>query len=214
MRPKQIIMDLDDADPNGVFVDQQLGAAGNFTLNGAGVSGGVWTSPDGFAKQIGLESSGDLDEVTFTVTGFADLARNIPLVEALVGADNGTVETAGYFAVITQIAASAAVGTNIEAGPVDEAVSQIIPLNWRGGNVAINVTVTGTIDYTVQQTFDDVQDIDNHPLDWDDHDDSELVGATATKNGNYVAIPRAMRVKVNSYSSGAALTINVSQSDV
>lgn len=214
MRPKQIVIDLDDADPNGVFVDQQLEGAGDFDLDGAGVVGGVWVTPDGFAKRIGLESSGNMSGVNFTLVGFADLIRNIPVTETLAGANNGTAETVNYFAVITQISADDEVATDLEAGPVDEAVSQIIPLNWRGGNVAINVTVVGTVEYTVQQTFDDFNVGAPYPFAWDDHDDAELVAATATKNGNYIAIPRGMRVKVNSYSTGAALTINVSQSDV
>jgi hypothetical protein len=44
---------------------------------------------------------------------------------------------------------------------------------------------------------------------WLDSDDSAVVGATASKNSNYIAIPQAMRVKINSYSSGAELLIQV-----
>ena len=213
MRPIRINMDLDAVDVNGVFEDQTLGSAGDFSLDGVGVTGGEWVSPDGFAKQIGFESTGNISGVTFTVTGFLDKQRNLAVTETLSGPNNGTVETSNYFYAITSIAADGAVGTNTEAGPVDEAVSPILPLNWRAGNVAMNFTVTGTIDYTVQQTFDDIQDSSNHPFTWDDHDDSNLVGATGTFNGNYIAIPVAMRVKINSYSTGAALEINVAQSD-
>lgn len=213
MRPKQILLDLNDVDPNGVFEDQQLGAAGDFILDGAGVTGGEWITPDGIAKIIGFESAGNISAVTFTVTGFLDVHRHIPVTETLAGPNAATVETTNYFYVITSIAADDAVGTDTEAGPVDEGISPIIPLSWRGRNVAINVTVTGTANYTVQQSFDPIQ-TETGPFTWDDHDDGNLVNQTATKNGNYIAIPRAMRLKINSYSSGAALVFNVNQSDV
>jgi hypothetical protein len=44
---------------------------------------------------------------------------------------------------------------------------------------------------------------------WLDQDDSALVNATTSKNGNYIVVPQAMRVKINSYSSGAELLIQV-----
>lgn len=211
MRPKHINMDLDDVDANGVFADQTLGGAGDFTLNGAGVTGGEWVSPDGFAKQIGFESTGNISGVTFTVTGFQDTHRNIPLTEALAGPNNATVETSGYFAVITSISAGAAVGTNTEAGPVDEAVSDIIPTNWRSPELSVDVRVTGTIDYSLQQTFDDLATPSS--INFIDCDDTDLVGATASQRTSYTGVPTAIRMKVNSYSSGAALEIGIVQRD-
>lgn len=214
MRPKQLTMDLADADPNGVFEDQQLGAAGDFTLNGAGVSGGEWASPDGFAHQISFESTGNLSGVTFTITGYADAAKHIPLTEAVTGPNNATVESSGYFAVITQIAASAAVGTNVEAGHVDEAVTNAIPLNTYSDTTLISADVTGTVDYTIQVTMDDPQVVANHPLTWQDIDDSALVDVTASAYSIASAGLRAIRVQINSYSSGAEVKLSYSQAAV
>ena len=210
-RPKRIDMDLDDVDPNGVFEDQTLVGAGDFTLDGAGVTGGEWITPDGFAKQIGFESTGNISGVTFTVTGFQDVNRHIALSEAVTGPNNSTVETTNYFYVITQIAASGAVGTNTEAGPVDEAVTQLVPINTRGGNVAVNVAVTGTINYTAQHTFSDMAQ--SSSFTWQNHDDADLVSSTTTQSGNYIAMPTALRFRVNSYSSGAELAITITQRD-
>lgn len=214
MRPRNIDMDLDDVDANGVFQDQTLGGSGNFTLNGAGVTDGEWITPDGFAKQIGFESSGNISARTFTVTGYGDFSRNVQVVETLSGPNNNTVETSNYFAIITSIASDGAVGTNTEAGPVDEAVSPTVPMNWRGGSAGVGITVTGTIDYTLQQTFDDIQSADSYPLNWGDCPTSDLVNATASQTIAYSPAPRALRVKVNSYSSGARLEIGVTQADV
>lgn len=213
MRPQIIDMDLADVDANSVFEDQQLVGAGNFSLDGTDVTDGVWTSPDGFARQISFESAGNLAARTFTITGYRDPQQNLLETEDVTGPNNETVEGTKYFYSITQIASDGAVASDVECGFVDEATTQVVPLSWRGRDVGFNVTVTGTIDYTVQQTFDDITS-GTYPTNWDSHDDSSLVNATATFNGNYVQIPRAMRVIVNSYSSGAELQIGIHQQDV
>ena len=214
MRRIEIDMDLADVDDDGVFQNQTLGGAGNFTLNGAGVSSGEWVTPDLFAKQIGFASTGNISAVTFTVSGYLDKNKTILISEALAGPNNNTVETTNYFYSIQSIAASGAVGTNTKAGPVDEAVSQIIPIARTNSDrnerqVGLTFIVTGTINYTVQQTNDNVQSLTDRTFNWLDSDDSAVVGATASKNSNYIAIPEAMRVKINSYSSGAELLIQV-----
>jgi hypothetical protein len=215
MRPKQFTMSLATAiDPNGVFQDQTLGRAGNFTLNGAEVVDGEWVSPDAVAKKIGFESAANLSAVTITVTGFRDANRELPITETLAGPNANTVETTNYFYSIQTISADGAVASNIEAGSVDEAASRILPLNWRGGNVAFNIAVSGTVSYTVQQTFDNTADEDEHPFTWTDHDSTALVAATTTQNGNYIAIPRAMQIIINSYTAGASLEVSASQSDL
>ena len=68
---------------------------------------------------------------------------------------------------------------------------------------------TGTINYTVQQTNDNVQSKDDRTFNWLNSDDSNVVNATTSKNSNYTTMPMAMRVKINSYSSGAELLIQV-----
>jgi len=214
MRRIEINMDLDNVDDDGVFQNQTLGGAGNFTLNGAGVTSGEWVTPDLFAKQIGFASTGNISAVTFTVSGYLDKNKTIAISEELAGPNNNTVETTNYFYSIQSISAGAAVGTNTKAGPVDEVVSQIISIKRTNSDrserqVGLTFIVTGAINYTVQQTSDDVQSLTDRTFNWLDSDDSAVVGATASKNSNYIALPQAMRVKINSYSSGAALLIQV-----
>jgi len=214
MRRIEINMDLADVDDDGVFQNQTLGGAGNFTLNGVEVSGGKWVTPDLFAKKIGFASTGNISAVNFTISGYEDRNKTIPISETIAGPNNNTVETTNYFYSIQSVSASGAVGTNTKAGAVDEAVSQIIPIKRSNSDrnerqVGLTFIVTGTIDYTVQQTNDDVQSLTDRIFDWLDHDDSAVVGAVTSKNSNYIAIPEAMRVKINSYSSGAALLIQV-----
>jgi hypothetical protein len=215
MRRIEINMDLADVDDDGVFQNQTLGGAGNFTLNGAEVTSGEWVTPDLFAKQIGFTSTGNISGVTFTVSGYLDKNKTIPITETnITGPNNNTVETTNYFYSIQSVSASEAVGTNTKAGSVDEAVSQIISIKRTNSDrnerqVGLTFIVTGTINYTVQQTSDDVQSLTDRTFNWLDSDDSAVVAATTSKNSNYIALPQAMRVKINSYSSGAALLIQV-----
>ena len=214
MRRIEVNMDLDNVDDDGVFQNQTLGGANNFVLNGAGVVSGQWVTPDLFAKQIGFASTGNISGVNFTVSGYQDKNKTIPISEIIAGPNNNTVETTNYFYSIQSISASGAVGTNTKAGAVDKAISQIIPVKRSYSDrserqIGLTFIVTGTIDYTVQQTNDNVQSLTNRNFNWLDHDDSDLVNAAISKNGNYIAVPQAMRVKINSYSSGAALLIQV-----
>jgi len=214
MRRIEINMDLADVDDDGVFQNQTLGGAGSFTLNGAGVTSGEWVTPDLFAKQIGFASTGNISGVTFTVSGYQDKNKTIAISEQLAGPNNNTVETTNYFYSIQSISAGAAVGTNVKAGPVDEAISQIIPIKRSYSDrserqVGLTFIVTETINYTVQQTNDDVQSLTDRTFNWLDSDDTNVVSATDSKNSNYIAVPQAMRVKINSYSTGAELLIQV-----
>lgn len=214
MRRIEINMDLANVDDDGVFQNQTLGGAGNFTLNGAEVVSGEWVTPDLFAKKIGFASTGNISGVNFTVSGYQDKNKTIPISETIAGPNNNTVKTTNYFYSIQSISASGAVGTNTKAGTVDEAISKIIPIkrSYSDRNerqVGLTFIVTGTISYTVQQTNDDIQSLTDRNFNWLNHDDSTLINATTSKNGNYIIVPQAMRVKINSYSSGAELLIQV-----
>lgn len=71
--------------------------------------------------------------------------------------------------------------------------------------VALQVQVSGTVNYTVQQTMDNLWDTSITPS-WQDHPDPNLVGNTADAQGYYTQPPFATRVKVNSGSGSATLT--------
>jgi len=214
MRPIRLDIDLATVDTDGIFEAQQLVGAGDVVLDGTEVVGGVWTSPDGFAKQIGIACAGDINTVTFTITGFRDEAGQIAITDTITGVNADTVESTEYFYSITSIAADAAVGTDITGGAVDEAITRTIPLNWRGAECLVNVFVTGTINYTVQQTTDDIGSLTDYNYNWKDCDDTDLVTATATANTTYVGVPTALRLKVNSYSADAELAFDIIQRDI
>ena len=84
--------------------------------------------------------------------------------------------------------------------------SATIPLNPFDNpfNVGLGVVVTGTVDYTIQHTFDDVQNAAVTPT-WFNH--SSLAALTINSNGNYAFPVSAIKILVNSGTGTATATI-------
>lgn len=72
--------------------------------------------------------------------------------------------------------------------------------------ISLQVVVTGTATYSVQQTLDNIFDTSITPT-WFDHPDPNLVGATSNKQGNYAYVPFAIRLRQTAGSGSARLTI-------
>lgn len=83
--------------------------------------------------------------------------------------------------------------------------SAIIPMDFLVTPVSIGfgVVVTGTVNYTVQHTFDEA--INSTPTNWFDH--ATIASQTATKTGSYDFPVTALRVTVNSGTGTASLTV-------
>lgn len=82
--------------------------------------------------------------------------------------------------------------------------SSPVPMNIHGRpEVSLQVSVTGTATYTVQQTVSPIFDTSVTAV-WFDHPDSNLVAATASKEGNYAYIPTAIRLALATGSTGSA----------
>lgn len=71
-------------------------------------------------------------------------------------------------------------------------------------NVGIGCVVTGTVNYTIQHSFDNPQ----FPatMTWFPHDDAVLVAATANANSNYAYPVQASRITVNSGTGSVTVT--------
>ena len=87
--------------------------------------------------------------------------------------------------------------------------SSVSPMNINTSpfNVGFGVTVTGTINYTVQHTFDNVwsSTFDPTTATWFDH--PTIASQTANKDGNYAFPVAAIRIKGNSGGGTATLTL-------
>ncbi len=73
-------------------------------------------------------------------------------------------------------------------------------------NVAIACVVSGTVNYTVQHTFDDIINLGAAGCTWFAHDNADLVAATTNQNDNYFLPCTASRVVVNSGSGTVTVT--------
>ena len=72
--------------------------------------------------------------------------------------------------------------------------------------VSLQVVVTGTATYTVQQTLDNPLKA-GETLTWFDHPDTELVAQSANRQGNYAYIPAAVRVRQTAGAGSVTLTV-------
>ena len=84
--------------------------------------------------------------------------------------------------------------------------SDPIPLDIHGRpDVSLQVAVTGTANWTVQQTLDNLWDIANPT--WFSHPDPNMVAQTVNRQGNYAYIPAAVRLQITSGTGTATLTV-------
>lgn len=217
MRPVTVLIAAITADQNGIAVAQQLAGAGNLTLNGVGVMADDGSASFNIGKAllepprpVTLTSAANLSAITFTVYGF-DRARS-PISEAIAGPNANTVTTTKYFAQVSRIAASAAVGSDVEAGWGATAASRVVPLDHHKNpfSVSVDCVVVGTVDYDVQYTHDNIFDPDwnEGTANWRTH--STLDGLTASADG-YIAFPvRAARTLLNSGTGSVETTVTQS----
>jgi hypothetical protein len=190
----------------------------NLTGFASNVTGATWTltataCTDGLAHQVSLRNDSATNHSAKTATFVGTDVDGHALTETIsMPAGSATVETTGYFKTLISVTPSATIGADtMDIGWVDEFISPTIGLDRNGGIVGLNIIVTGTINYTIQQTFNDIQTLTRTSINWLNNDDTALVASTASGNGNYIAGVIATRLVVNSYSSGATIQYNITQ---
>ena len=203
MRPTKKLVDLDTADADGVAASQTPAGAGALTLNGA-----LGTTLD-YARILLITTVADESGKTLVFVG-TDADGNV-ITEAVTGPNNTTAVTTKYYKTITSITASGAFTGNVTVGTRGTtlvAASNAIPLDF-GDDTASRavITVTGTINVTVQETFDPILADGTANAVW-----FAISGLTSKTANTVDAASRgatAVRVIVNSYSTGADVTLNL-----
>ena len=185
---EQITTSVLDDDANGIAQDQTTGGAGDLTLNGALVTGGVATMAE--AQIVAIESTGNISGVTFTVTG-TDADGNT-VNEAITGPNNSTVKSTYHFKTVTQIAVDGAVGTNTEVGVLaaDGMVTKSVKPKWEVADFALTVSAelsagTGTFgaQYTVDRPDSNAYtDSFSWDANWREAEDADGNGLDSTAN--------------------------------
>lgn len=193
---------------NSICLSQTPSGAGALIENGALVSGGVATLT--VPARITITSAGNDSTNTFVIVGTDH--SGIVITETITGPNVATVTSVLTYKTVTSITISAAAVGAITVGNSQSGASAPIALDpWAFPQVAIQCSVSGTVNYTVQQTLDNPNDpvnpIARANLQWVNHPDSNLVGASATVQGNYGYAPLFMRVIVNSGSGTVRLTV-------
>lgn len=144
---------LEAADDNGICASQTPAGAGNLTINGALASGGVATMDT--QRRVLITATGNESGKTFTLYGTNDDGASIS--EEVAGPNATTAASTFDFKTVTRVAIDAAAADAIIVGTNGVGSSRWIPANPYGGDstLAIGVTITGTVNFTVEYTLTD-----------------------------------------------------------
>jgi len=197
------------ASANNIALSQSPAVAGNITLNGALVVAGVAVLDK--ARRVLLTTAADETTKTFTVTGTNWAGDTIS--EVITGVNNSTAASVLSYKTVTSIAASAATAGAITFGTNGVADSPWVRLDsWANPTVAIQCTVSGTVNYTVQQTMDDPNSPTNpvvpSAMTWVSSADTAVVAATATKASSFTVAPSWARVLLSSGDGSVTTTFS------
>lgn len=203
------------ADADGICQSQTPGAGGaqNLTLNGALTSGGVATLD--VQRHVIITSAADDHARTFTVYGVDGIGHTIS--EAVTGVSGGAASTTKNFKTVTRVATdddtagAVTVGTN---GAMETAWYPVDRYDSYG--YGFGVDITGIGNYTVQHAYDDPfpQGPITPSMDFvlKAYDHADVAGKTTDQHGSYDMIAEtitAMRLKINSYSTGASFVFRI-----
>ncbi len=197
MIPTSLSLTYPSASANGIATTQTPGGAGALTITAK-----TFTNPTYVTVTSGGSSEAGKN---FTITG--TMANGQAGSETIAGPGvSATVTTTRAFLTVTAITIDAATTGAVTAGWAQSGNSKPCPMDQYQSpfNVGMGVVVSGTINYTVQHTFDNVFD-STVTVTWFSH--PVLAALTANQDGNYAFPVKAIRLKINSGSGVAALTI-------
>lgn len=152
-RPVTITKTLAAASSNNIALSQGP-VTGNFTINGSAASSGVATLDT--ARRVIITSGGDDSAITFTVYGTNTSGNAIK--ETIAGTNGGAAQTNMNFLTVTRISSSAATASTVIAGTNGVGSTQWVAVTPHipTTELTVAVTVIGTVNYTVEYTYQDV----------------------------------------------------------
>lgn len=193
-------VNLAAATATNIALSQSPAGAGNLTLNGATVSGGVATLVTAGAALVIITSGGDDHLKTFTIYGTDE--SGIPQSEALAGGNIGVATSTLYYKTVTRIAISAASAGTVTVGTSGVGVTRWF--NWNHHAQPCNVVhacvVAGAVNYDLQYTYDPLSAVTKV---WTD---PGLAGQTASGEATYSFPIKGSRVILNSGTGTVTVT--------
>ena len=171
------------------------------------------TTGDNLAHLVTITSAANISGSVLTIIGTD--ADGHTQTEDITGPNIGTSTGTKHFLTISSITADVSLGANtMDVGISAVSVGPTIPLNWRSNafSVSLFVDISGTINYTVQHTFQNVYAAgDPAQGTWMSH--SSLASKTADTDGNYAFPVMGTRVIVNSVTAGATYAFTILQGE-
>ena len=184
--------------------------AQGFTSTGAATAPTTTSTSDGLAHHVTLTSpsQASLAGINFTIIGTD--ADDHDVSEIIAGpASASTVTTIKWFKTITTIQPSATMGAlTLAVGIAVTALTPTIPLTNSPAAAGMTVAVTGTINYTMYETFANVYE---HAVGSVSTQITALASKTANTSGNASVSATGVLLLVNSVSAGATVTIWLNQ---
>ena len=189
---------------NSIATSQTPLAAGNLTLTSTPF---VLTTPQRILfTPAGAEAT---NGTVWTISG-TDWNGN-GVTEVVNGVNNpATAQSVYDYSTITQIAVNKAQAAAVTVGTNGVGSSRPIFLDtFAPAPTALQITVSGTVNATVQQSLDDPNSIVGGyaAVTWVNHPDTNLVALTSPVQGNYAYQPRIVRVLLNSGTGSVTLTV-------
>lgn len=200
---------------------QTLFSPANVSLTGfaSNVTGASWTltatsSGDSLAHKVTVRNDSATDHSGKTIALVGTDADGRAQTETLTGpAGSATVTSTNYWGTLTGATPSATIGADtFDIGWGNSFVTKTYPVNWRRGNAALNLDVTGTINIDINETFDDIQ-TKTTAFTWV-VDSSTHAGITADTSLLWSAHPKGIRLKANSYTDTATINMSYTQRDI
>ena len=185
-----------------------LTGAGPFTAFTASGPG------DGLAHVISLTSSANLSGINITILGTD--ADGVTQTETRAGPTGNTVNTTALFATITSITAASTLAANtMDVGWTAVSNGGTIPTEFylQGAPTSCQVALTGTAGFDIETTLSNLHPAGATPslqsaYTW--LNDANFTGKSASLAAD-IAVKgiTALRLAVNSYSTGAVLVLSV-----
>ena len=182
-------------------------------------TGATWTltntaTTDGMGHQVTIHNDAATDHSAKTaVLVGTDVDGNAITETMNLPAGTATTTSTKYFATLTSITPSATIGVDtMDVGWTVPAIGPTFVVDYlkvTTGGIAMAAVVTGTINYKVQHTLENVFSTSNPStaLNWLDH--STITGKTASSDGNYAFPIRALRFVVTTVTNGATVSFSV-----
>ena len=157
------------------------------------------------ARRVLFTSGGSDTTKKVTLTG-TDW-NNEPITETLsLGAS--TAQTVYDYVTITSMTLSAVLSSTLTVGTNGVASSRPIFLDrYALAPTALEVDVTATVNYTVQQSLNDPNSVGYTNVNWVNHPDSGFVANTVTAQSNYAYAPTVTRITLNSETAATSWVV-------